>query len=149
MPGYVALAILNGMALGMVRVINARLSMEVGPFRASFWNHAVGFLFLTVVLFIVEGGAVPVAHGVPTLAYLGGAFGALFVAANSYILPRIGAVRTVLLVVSGQMVSSVIIDYQHGSVASLPGKALGVFIVLIGVCLAVTSRARPDEKNLD
>jgi transporter family-2 protein len=46
---YILLALLNGVIVGASRAINSRLSMYVGTFKASFYNHVVGFIFLTLL----------------------------------------------------------------------------------------------------
>ncbi len=47
---YIVLACLNGMVVGTSRAINGGLSTDVGPLRASLWNHIVGFSLLTLIL---------------------------------------------------------------------------------------------------
>ncbi|MFD3516407.1 DMT family transporter [Streptomyces sp. NPDC058657] len=130
---YVLLALLNGVLIATSRAVNGQLSTRVGPFRASVWNHVVGFAFLTVVLFAFfrwpDLGAVPLA------AYLGGVVGALFVAVNSHVFPRLGAMNASLLVISGQVLSAVAIDCVQQR--SLPSalRLLGVALVLLGLVL--------------
>jgi bacterial/archaeal transporter family-2 protein len=137
---YVLLALLNGMIIGMTRTINGQLSTGIGPFRASLWNHVVGFLFLTAALLVIGGWKFDTAHEAPLTAYVGGFIGALFVAVNSYVFPRLGAVNAVLLVISGQMISAVLIDYAKRDVAPTGLRWLGVAVVLLGVYLSRVSR---------
>ncbi|MGH9897783.1 MAG: DMT family transporter [Pyrinomonadaceae bacterium] len=147
MPGYILLAMLNGVVIGVSRAINGRLSIEIGPFKASFWNHLVGFLFLTTVLIGMGSLTFSIPSCAPAFTYLGGFFGALFVAVNSYVLPRIGAIKTVLLVISGQIVTGVLIDYQRGAAVSTLAQFLGVAIIILGVYLARTSGSRRDKED--
>jgi transporter family-2 protein len=60
----------------------------------------------------------------------------LFVATNSYVLPRIGAVKTVLLVISGQMIAGVMIDYQGGVSGGALAQFFGAAIIIVGMYLA-------------
>jgi transporter family-2 protein len=60
--------------------VNGQLSTQVGAFRASLWNHVVGFVFLTLVLVVL--GGFQFGGSAPLPAYLGGLFGALFVASR-------------------------------------------------------------------
>jgi transporter family-2 protein len=145
---YILLALLNGVVIGTSRAMNGRLGIEIGPFKASLWNHIVGFLFLTAPLLLLgqwKPGVVSPAP--PFSAYLGGFFGALFVAVNSYVFPRLGTMNAVLLVISGQMISAVLIDYRSQHVAPTVARCLGVVIVLLGIYLTrVSSLPRAKEK---
>jgi transporter family-2 protein len=144
---YILLAFLNGMVIGTSRAINGRLSTEAGAFTASLWNHIVGFLFLTLVLFVLGEWKFDVAPAAPLAAYLGGFFGAFFVAVNSYVFPRLGAMNAVLLVISGQMISAVLIDYRKQNVAPTVAQWLGVAVILLGVYLTrVSSSSRDKDK---
>ncbi len=64
-----------------------------------------------------------------------GWLGVLFVAAGSWLIPRIGASMTALLVIAGQMVSGALIDAARGAEGA-PLRALGVAVILAGVILA-------------
>lgn len=136
MSGYILLAIFTGIIIGTSRAINGRLSMDIGPFKASFCNHIVGFLFLTSVLAVMGSLRFDAASNIPFYTYFGGFFGALFVAINSYVFPRIGAIKTVLLVISGQMIFSVLIDSKNGTITTLLAQLMGVAIILLGIYLA-------------
>jgi transporter family-2 protein len=132
---YVLLAILNGIVIGTSRAINGQLSVVRGAFRASLWNHLVGFVFLTLVLAAIGQWRFESALALPRVAYLGGLFGALFVAVNSYVFPRLGAMNAALLVISGQMISAVVLDYLNANVTPTLARCAGVVLVLAGVYL--------------
>jgi bacterial/archaeal transporter family-2 protein len=133
---YIVLAFCNGAFISTSRAVNGQLSTETGAFRASLWNHVVGFLFLTVVLVLLNGWKFGVTPAPPAAAYLGGLFGAFFVAVSSFVFPRLGALNAGVLVISGQMISAVAIDaVNHHSAPSL-ARNLGVIIVLFGVYLS-------------
>ncbi|MFE0581325.1 DMT family transporter [Streptomyces sp. NPDC058874] len=143
----ILLALLNGAFIVASRAINGRLSTVIGPFRASLWNHLVGFLFLTTVLVLLsqwEFGAKP-----PLVAYIGGVVGALFVVVSSYVFPRLGAMNAALLVISGQMITAVLIDWQSKSVTPGPLRWLGVVLVLLGVYLSRVAQTSREARNED
>jgi uncharacterized membrane protein YdcZ (DUF606 family) len=50
--------------------------------------------------------------------------------------------KTVLLVISGQMISGVIIGYRNVNLISTLGQFLGIAIIIFGVYLANASYAR-------
>jgi len=147
MIAYVLLAILNGLVIGTSRAINGQLSTVRGPFRASLWNHIVGVLFLTLVLLVIGEWKFAAAAELPASAYLGGFFGALFVAVNSYVFPRLGAMNAMLLVISGQMISAVLLDYRNLNAAPTPARCVGVVLVLVGVYLTRLSTSPGSRKD--
>jgi transporter family-2 protein len=145
MIGFVALAFVNGMVIGTIRAINGGLSTKVGALRASLCNHVVGFALLTMVLLAVGGWKFHVTPPPSSPAYLGGFFGALFVAVNSFVFPRLGATNAALMVISGQMISAVVIEAGVANEAPTFLRCLGVAIVLLGVYLTRAATAAPEE----
>lgn len=90
---YIINSLLNGVCISLSRSMNGRLSMERNAFYASLWNHIVGFIFLSLILFVQRDDMTSFHFNAPWYAYSGGAMGALFVAVNSYILPRLGSTQ--------------------------------------------------------
>lgn len=128
-------ALLAGLLVGLSRQLNGRLALSTTPLIASFWNHIIGFAILTL-LGLVIGGLIPAgADDAPWHAYAGGPIGVVFVAAGSWLIPRIGAVNTALLVIGGQMVSGVALDLVRAVPTTLWASAIGVALILAGVVL--------------
>ncbi|MEO3868331.1 DMT family transporter [Nonomuraea sp. B12E4] len=143
---FIALALLNGLLIGTSRTINGQLSTHSGAFTASVWNHVVGLAFLTAVLLVVR--VWPDITDVPLAAYVGGVFGALFVAVNSYVFPRLGALSASVLVISGQVLSAVVIDCVLQGSPPAPVRLAGVVLVVAGLCLPrLKARLRPKENQ--
>ncbi len=132
---FVLLAFVSGLLVGLSRQINGRLSLSGSPLNASFWNHLIGFGALTA-LGLMVGGLIPenVAE-VPQWAWLGGPIGVIFVASGSWLIARIGAANTALLVIAGQMVTGVILDLALGTQGSIWPRAVGVGLILCGALL--------------
>ncbi|KRA99045.1 hypothetical protein ASD83_00430 [Devosia sp. Root685] len=129
-----------GLLVILSRQVNGRLSMSTTPLISSFWNHFVGFVFLTVVG-LVLGGLIPAnIADMPWWIYTGGAIGVVFVAAGSWLITRIGAVNSTLLVIAGQMVFGIIFDLLRGAPVTIWAAALGVILILAG--MALTQRRR-------
>lgn len=128
-------AILGGVLVGISRSVNGRLSLSTSALTASFWNHIVGFAFLTAVA-LIFGGLMP--NGwpdAPLTAWAGGTIGVLFVASGSWFVARIGVTTTAMLVIAGQMVSGVALDLALGRADGLWIKALGVALILGGMAM--------------
>ncbi|WP_210527067.1 DMT family transporter [Rubellimicrobium arenae] len=139
MIGPIAMAVLAGVLIGLSRQVNGRLSLSKGALGASFWNHLVGALALVaavLALWVGAGGPLwPTAlSDVPAFAWAGGALGVVFVASGSWLVSRIGAANTALLVIAGQMVTGALLDTLRGAEGA-PIRALGVAVILGGVAL--------------
>lgn len=129
-----------GLLVILSRQVNGRLSMSSTPLTSSFWNHFVGFAFLTVIGLVI-GGLIPANIAeMPWWIYTGGAIGVVFVAAGSWLITRIGAVNSTLLVLAGQMVFGVIFDLLRGAPVTIWAAAAGVLLILAGMWL--TQRRR-------
>ena len=128
-------ATLAGLLVGLSRQLNGRLALSTSPLTASFWNHIVGFGFLTLLGLMLGGLLPPGVAEAPWYIYLGGPIGVVFVAAGSWLMPRIGAVNTALLVIGGQMVSGVLLDLVRGAPMTMWASALGIVLILGGMAL--------------
>src|SRR5699024_6857852 len=129
-----------GLLVILSRQVNGRLSLSTSPLISSFWNHIVGFVFLSAVGLVI-GGLIPANIGeIPWWVFFGGPIGVIFVAAGSWLITRIGAINSTLLVISGQMVSGVLFDWARGIPVTLWASALGIVLIIAG--MALTQRKR-------
>lgn len=136
----ILIALAGGAAVGMSRSINGRLTMDRGAFRASFWNHFIGFALLSVFVILFERQGMALLAEVPAWAFTGGVIGSVFVAISSYVFPRIGAARSALLIIGGQMIVGLLIDYLRGTAQFSIGQPAGVALILFGIYLTRYSR---------
>lgn len=148
MGSMILLALLNGAFIAVSRALNGRLSLSGGSFNASSWNHWVGFFGLSPLLILGGFPAAAVFTEVPVFAYLGGVIGALYVAINSHVLPRLGTLAATLLVISGQMLAGLVIDWVFAGEASVSGRMLtlqvaGVSLLLLGIGLGQRRPPQP------
>ena len=140
MINLIAFAALAGVLVGVSRQVNGRLSLSTSPLVSSFWNHLIGFALLTVIG-LGLGGLIPsTAAAAPWFAYVGGPLGVVFVAAGSWLIPRIGATNTALLIIGGQMISGVVLDLMSTAPRPLLASIIGVGLILAGMVL--TQRRR-------
>jgi len=136
----ILIALAGGAAVGMSRSINGRLTMDRGAFRASFWNHFIGFLLLTVFVFVADRGGIAMLPTVPPWWFTGGMIGACFVAISSYVFPRLGASRSALVIIGSQMVTGLLIDYARGTADFHILQPAGVALIVLGIYLTRFSR---------
>lgn len=136
-------ALVNGFAVGAARAVNGRLTMSKGALSASFWNHLIGFLFLSSVV-LISASNVEFSN-VPTYTFLGGLIGAFYVVVNSYVIPKLGATMSTLLVISGQLTISAIFDaYRDIIVIDMSISTLkllvGFTLIALGVLFSFRTR---------
>ena len=149
MTSLIFLALLNGVFIGLSRSLNGQLSQKRGPFKASFHNHLIGFLALSLLIISFNQSLVmslPVWRIDTWYLYFGGLIGALYVALNSYVLNQLGAMKAALLVISGQMLTGLIIDwvllnstlnlFDLSGLLPLLMQISGVVLIILGIALS-------------
>ena len=139
----IAMALGAGILIGISRAINGRLSLSVGALRASLWNHIVGFGVLIVLAVILRPDGMIGMKDAPVLAWLGGPVGVIFVASGSFLISRIGAARTAILVIAGQMIFNIALDAVLFGPTGIPLKAFGAVTIIAGVWL-IQSRPKAE-----
>lgn len=141
MIAALAAAIAGGVLVGVSRQVNGRLSLSTSPLQASLWNHVVGFVALTLLGLAIGGLITPGAAAAPWFDYIGGPIGVVFVAAGSWLIPRIGAAQTAILIIAGQMISGVVLDMLFApSQGNVPWILVGIALILAGVVVAQRGR---------
>ncbi len=134
------MGLLAGAVLPTQAGINAMLTEQWArnPVLTACASFAVGTVALAGWVFVAR---LPVASpaGTSWWHWTGGLLGAFFVAAVTFLAPRLGAVTTVVLVIAGQLVVASLLDhfgllgYRQRSFDLM--RALGVAFVLVGVFL--------------
>ncbi|UWQ99051.1 DMT family transporter [Rhodobacteraceae bacterium S2214] len=142
MLGFAALAVLGGALVSLSRQINGSLSMYTSALHSSYWNHVVGFAFITAVGIAFGGLFTGDPWGAPWWAYLGGPIGFVFIAASSWAVLKIGAAQTAMLIIAGQMISGVAVDIALGTAGNTTTRIVGVAFILAGMLVA-RSGAKP------
>ncbi|MER5776430.1 DMT family transporter [Streptomyces sp. NPDC002039] len=138
-----AAALLVGCLLAVQASVNLQLNKAVGtPYGASTVQLGVA-AGLLVVLAAVTGslGALGKLPGVEWWHLLGGLASPLYITSAILLFPRLGALASVGLFVTGQMFSSLVLDL--GGLLGLekkglsPGIALGALAVLAGIIVII------------
>jgi transporter family-2 protein len=140
MIGFAALAILAGVLVSLSRQINGRLAMSTSAMESSFWNHIVGLAFITVIALLFGGLFAGEPQNAPWWAYLGGPIGVIFIAAGSWLIARIGAAQTALLIIAGQMIFGVVLDIMMGAPGNPVARISGVALILAGMWISRSSK---------
>ena len=107
---------------------------------AALLSFAVGTAALVAILLLAQPRiALAPLREVPWYAWVGGFYGAFFVAVGAYAAPRLGIASLITIAVAGQMIAALAIDH-HGALgldrtAATPGRVIGALLVLAGVVL--------------
>jgi transporter family-2 protein len=138
----VGLVVLAGAITALQVAMNAELRHHLGhSLLASTFNFGIGFLFL---LFLVLCARIQISSqftisGPAPWAWIGGVFGALFVAIVAWAARDLGAVLTLTLVIVGQLITSTVLDH-YGLMGfqqqpASPIKIAGCGLLLVGAYL--------------
>jgi transporter family-2 protein len=133
-------AVVAGAFLPLQAGVNAKLSHFVGgPVRASAVSFGVGTIALVLVALLFYRHAHTHARDAPWWAWVGGLLGAFYVTATVVVPVRIGAAAFFGVLVTAQLVMSVLID-QFGWLSfpkheASPLRLLGVAMLVGGVLL--------------
>jgi Uncharacterized protein conserved in bacteria len=146
--GYMALAFASGFLPAMSFTMNSQVGLSRGVFRATWCNYAVGLLTTLALIAILRPPLASEASGLAGtgLIYIigGGLLGVVFVAATSFIFPKIPALWTTLLLFTGQALTGVVVDaIAQGSFSVR--KLVGTLIVLAGMCVNAALDARKER----
>lgn len=154
---YLLPIFLLGVLTPIQTAANSRLRQSVvSPFIASFVSFSVGTVFLLIVT-LVEKGSVLIDYEListlPWWAWLGGICGLWGLTVNIIIFPKLGAMQTALMPMSGQIIMGLIID-SFGLLRSQQfpftlSRVLSVLVILLGMFMVVyrkTSGSKGDRK---
>ncbi|TMK25843.1 MAG: DMT family transporter [Actinobacteria bacterium] len=108
----VLLGVGAGCLVGMQAPINSRLGKAVGSVQAATFSFLVGTAVLLVVAVFVRGGLGTLGHvgRAPWWALVGGLLGAVYVTVALVAVRTLGASGLTAVVITGQLVISVVID---------------------------------------
>lgn len=137
---FVFLGLLNGVCIALSRILNGQLSLSMGPFRASFVNHLIGFAFLS--LFMTALWSPPQFSSPSVVVYGGGVIGAFYVAINSLVMTKLGSTNAIILVIGGQMLFSLVLDAREWDQLDLVLNITGVGLIVVGILCKEMIRSR-------
>lgn len=133
--------VFGGAATALQAPTNAKMMTAVGsPVNAAFVSFAVGTAALGILAVLLQARPdMAASRALPWYAWVGGLYGAIFVVAAAWGVPRLGVATTIILMVAGQLLLSVGLD--HFGAMGMPkqpiswGRVAGVAMVLAGVLM--------------
>ena len=133
--------VIGGAATALQAPTNAKMMGAVGsPVNAAFVSFAVGTAALGILALVLQTRPdMAASRALPWYAWVGGLYGAIFVVAAAWGVPRLGVATTIILRVAGQLLLSVLLD--HFGAMGMPkqpiswGRIAGVLMVVGGVLM--------------
>lgn len=136
---WAILAVVAGVAASLQASTNSRLAQSAGLGPALVMNTSIVLMGTILFWWANGGGTTFFPAGASATHYLGGLYGFTVIASAAFLFPRLGAAWTVALMVLGQSLSALFIDY-HGMfglpvVPMSPQRIAGVILVALGVAV--------------
>jgi transporter family-2 protein len=135
-PFYILLAILAGIFTTIESSINSQLGKYITPGVATLHSLLVG---MTFILFLnLFNGKLSYYAKITTIKpiwLIGGIFGASIIYLSSSAIPQLGISNTIILVLSGQLLSGLIVDAIANNVEISVRKLVGLILFLIGAVI--------------
>jgi len=138
-PIWIIVALLAGSFLPIQAGLNARLGKAIeSPIQASLVSFIVGGLaLLSYILIARQQVSLVGLKSAPVYLYVGGVLGAFTITGIVLAFPKIGPAMTFGLVVTGQMVISVLLDQFNILVSQQQSintwKVFGIALIVTGV----------------
>jgi bacterial/archaeal transporter family-2 protein len=136
------LALVAGVSVVVQQVLNANLRGELNSaVWSGFMSYFLGVLCMLGLAVMLREPipSVAVVARIPWWAWSGGLFGAVFIGLSILVAQQLGAAALIALLVTGQMIASIIID--HFGWLGLaqkpidPARLIGVGLLIAGVLL--------------
>ncbi|MEQ1802659.1 MAG: DMT family transporter [Gammaproteobacteria bacterium] len=140
----VVIALLIGGGLSVQVGLNSQVRQYLGdPGLAALGNFLVGTVGILVYLLLMRANwpTAGALRAVPPVNWLGGLFGATYVAASAFLAPRLGSAPLLALLIAGQLLMSLLLDH-YGWIGFSPhemnvSRVLGAALLVAGVVLIV------------
>lgn len=148
MPSFLPLllVVLTGVGVAMQPLTNtARAKASGSVWLAALVSFATGMAVLVTVWAAADRTPLSTLRGAPWWGWLGGVYGAAFVAALAFAAPRLGLAVTLTIAVGRQLVTALAVD-RSGWLGPpqqplLPARLGGVALVLAGALLVRRGRS--------
>ncbi len=137
--------LLAGAMIAIQPVINARLAQKVGVLQSASISFFVGTVALLIAASLVGKGDWRGVGETVWWEWSGGLFGAFFVAATIFAVPRIGTAATMAAVIASQLITGTLLDhYGFFGFRNIPfdlRRLAGAGLLLCGAWLIMGSRS--------
>ncbi|MEK5406697.1 DMT family transporter [Paenibacillus sp. FSL W8-0439] len=132
---FYIIAILTGACLSFEAALFGKLGEQVGELEANFYNFLMGAIISLILLLFFGRGNLPKIMKLPKWNLLGGILGVVYMLSIVIGIPFIGVGLSMITVVVGQMLTSILIDHfgWFGSMKKrVSGKRIAALILMLG-----------------
>ena len=140
--GFILLVALGGAGLAIQMACNARLRIATGSaVLTTIISVFVTLISLGLVWIsgLADRGTIPDFQSLPKWAWLGGVFAGYYLVASLLGIPKLGAAAVLSLVITGQMVTALILDstgaFEVPRISPNAFRVVGTLLMLIGAWL--------------
>jgi len=130
---YMLMAIIAGIFTTLEASINSQLGKQLSPSVATLHSLFVGMTFILLINLV--NGKLMLYSRVTTIKpiwLIGGLFGASIIYLSSRAIPKLGISNTIILILSGQMLSGLLIDALVNHEEISVKKVAGLILFLAG-----------------
>jgi transporter family-2 protein len=135
----VIVGLVAGFSIALQSPLTAMIGQRLGVLESVVIIHLGGLIAAGVPLLARGGGNLGEWRSLPWYALIAGVSGLIVLGAVNYVYPRLGATSTTFLIVTGQLVVSVVMDHFGllGTEVRLIdlSRVLGIIVLFIGVWL--------------
>lgn len=130
---YILISVVAGAIVVISRILNTKLSENIGLIESSFFNYLTGLLS-SLILFILMREKITLNsfNNIPFWAYLGGLLGAVVVILSSVVTPKLSSFNLTLIIFIGQLITGIFIDIITLGTISY-SKIIGGLLVILGL----------------
>ena len=137
----IAIGLIGGIAVGTQNPIAGAMSQRVGGAASSMIVHFSGFIASLALLIFRGGENIEKWRELPWYMLCSGGFGLILILSISHTIPKLGAVSAVTLVIVGQLLAGVVVDYL-GAFNTVPRdleltRIVGIVLLLLGAYLVI------------
>lgn len=137
---YNLLALFNGLLICIMILLNGTLAEQIGLYYALLIINSLSF-FIVLIITLAKKISLKEILTLPKYLYFAGVFGLVNITLNNVSFINLGATLTVGLVLYGQFLSSLIVDF--GGFFGMkkqsfhPKKLIGITIMSLGILVMI------------
>ncbi len=137
----IAIGLIGGLAVGTQTPIAGAMSQRIGGAASSVIVHLGGLIASLILLFSRRGEDIAQWRELPWYMLGCGGFGLILFLSVSHTIPKLGAVSAITLIIVGQLLAGVIIDYL-GAFGTIPrgldiNRMAGLALLFVGAFLII------------
>ena len=130
---YIFIAFVLGIINVVSKTINYKATEKLGSLSGSIMNYIEASI-ISAIIILISQQKVEFTSDIPWLLYFVGLFGAIAFFFNITSLSKMNLFMSTIIVLIGQLIGSLCIDYFLG-VFITPLKVLGIVIMLVGIII--------------